>query len=260
MQVFIKADYDEMSKKAAEILAGEMKKKKNFVLGLATGSTPIGLYKELIRMNKEGSLDFSGVVTFNLDEYYGLEPAHPQSYRYFMNEQLFDHINIDKKNTFVPDGLAKEPERYCREYEKLIVDKGGIDLQVLGIGADGHIGFNEPGSSLGSRTRLKVLNEQTVQDNARFFENIGEVPGYAITMGVGTVMDARACLLVANGAKKAQVVASAVEGPVTAEITASVLQMHPRVFVVLDEPASGGLKRKDYYKHIEKMVGEFKPV
>ncbi len=255
MQVFIKKDYEEMSRKAAEIVAGEMRKKKDhFVLGLATGSTPLGLYKELIRMHRDEGLDFSKVTTFNLDEYCGLAPDHPQSYHYFMDENLFNHINIDKKNVHVPDGMAKDLEAHCQEYEKMIRDAGGIDLQVLGIGGDGHIAFNEPGSSLGSRTRVKTLTEETIEDNARFFKNIDEVPKYAITMGVGSVMEAKICLLLANGAKKAEVLAKAVEGPITAEITASMMQMHPRAIIVVDEEAGAKLKRKDYYRHVEKMV------
>ncbi|MCK4436398.1 glucosamine-6-phosphate deaminase [bacterium] len=259
MQVFIKKDYEEMSQKAAEIVVEEMGRKKDgFVLGLATGSTPVGLYKELIRMHKDEGLDFSRVTTFNLDEYCSLAPDHPQSYHYFMDDNLFNHINIDKKNVHVPDGMAKDLEAHCREYEKMIRDAGGIDLQVLGIGGDGHIAFNEPGSSLGSRTRVKTLTEETIKDNARFFKNIDEVPKYAITMGVGSVMEAKICLLLANGAKKAEVLAKAVEGPITAEITASVLQMHPNTMVVMDEAAGAKLKRKDYYKHVEKMTDALK--
>ena len=255
MEIFIKKDYQEMSRKGAEIVAEEMRKKpEGFVLGLATGSTPVGLYKELIRMNKEEGLDFSRVTTFNLDEYCGLAPDHEQSYHRFMDENLFNHINIDKKNVHVPDGLAPDPEAFCRDYEKMIVDAGGVDLQVLGIGSDGHIAFNEPGSSLGSRTRVKTLTPETIEDNARFFKTIDEVPKYAITMGVGTVMESRICLLVANGAKKAEVLARAVEGPITAEVTASMMQLHREAIIIVDEEAGAKLKRKDYYKHVEKMT------
>ncbi|NOX97192.1 MAG: glucosamine-6-phosphate deaminase [Nitrospirae bacterium] len=255
MEVFIEKDYEEISRKGAEIVAEEMKKKpENFVLGLATGSTPVGLYKELIRMHKEEGLDFSKVTTFNLDEYCGLAPDHEQSYHYFMDENLFNHINIDKKKVHVPDGMAEDPEAFCQEYEKMIVEAGGIDLQVLGIGGDGHIAFNEPGSSLGSRTRVKTLTQETIEDNARFFENIDNVPKYAITMGVGTIMEARICLLLANGAKKAEVLAKAVEGPITAEVTASMMQLHRQAIVIIDEEAGARLKRKDYYKHVEKMA------
>lgn len=258
MQVFIKKDYEGMSEKAAQIIAREMQKKPNFVLGLATGSTPLGLYKELMRMYKEKGLDFSKVTTFNLDEYYGLAPDHPQSYHYFMKGNLFKHINIKEENTHVPDGLVKDAETYCKEYEKMIVETGGIDLQVLGIGGDGHIAFNEPGSSLGSRTRIKTLTEQTIKANSRFFKNVEEVPKYALTMGVGTIMEARICLFLASGHQKAEVVTKALEGPVTAEVTASILQMHPQTIVILDEEAAVKLKRKDYYKYVEKMTDSFK--
>ena len=258
MQVFIKKDYEEMSRKAADILIAEMmKKKEKFVLGLATGNTPLGLYKEIIRRHKEEGLDFSKVITFNLDEYWGLAPDHSQSYRYFMNENLFNQINIKMENTHLPDGLAKDPQAFCEEYEKMIVEAGGIDLQVLGIGGDGHIGFNEPGSSLGSRTRIKTLTEQTIKDNSCFFKNIEEVPKYAITMGTGTITEARTCLFLASGIDKAEVVAKAIEGPITAEITASILQMHRRTIVILDEEVATKLKRKDYYKYAEKMSNLF---
>ncbi|PIW32520.1 MAG: glucosamine-6-phosphate deaminase [bacterium (Candidatus Ratteibacteria) CG_4_9_14_3_um_filter_41_21] len=259
MEIYIKKNYEEMSRKAAEIVAEEMRKRKNhFVLGLATGSTPIGLYKELIRMHQEEGLDFSRVITFNLDEYCGLSPDHEQSYHYFMFENFFKHINIDKKNIHIPDGMARDLDAHCREYEKMIADNRGIDLQVLGIGGDGHIAFNEPGSSLSSRTRVKTLTQQTVEDNSRFFKTIEEVPKYAITMGIGTIMEAKICLLLVNGDKKAEVFAKAVEGPMTTEVTASMLQTHPRTIAVVDEEAAAKLKRKDYYKHVEKMAGLLK--
>ncbi len=257
MQVLIRANYDEMSKEAAGYVSSEMRKKVKFVLGLATGSTPLGLYKELIRMHKEEGLDFSNVTTFNLDEYYGLSPTHEQSYSYFMWENLFKHVNIKKENVHIPDGLAKDVDKFCEEYEHMIEEAGGIDLQVLGIGSDGHIAFNEPISSLGSRTRLKTLTEETIKDNARFFKDESEVPRYAITMGVGTVFEARKTVLLASGAKKAEVVAKAIEGSVTASITASALQLHRDTIVVLDEEAAGKLKRKEYYKYVDKMVKEF---
>src|SRR4029078_11769993 len=177
--------------------------KPKCVLGLATGSTPLGLYRELIRLHRDEGLDFSRVVTFNLDEYVGLGPTHPQSYRYFMQSNLFDHINVDVRNTHVPDGRALDFESHCEQYERRIKEEGGIDLQVLGIGTDGHIAFNEPGSSLGSRTRLKTLTSETVADNARFFGSEREVPRLAITMGVGTILESRRCLLLAAGHNKA---------------------------------------------------------
>jgi len=258
MQVLIRANYEEMNKEAGRYVSSEMRKKKiKFILGLATGSTPLGLYKELIRMHKEDGLDFSNVSTFNLDEYYGLSPTHEQSYSYFMWENLFKHVNIKKENVHIPDGLAKDVDKYCEKYEAMIEEGGGIDLQVLGIGGDGHIGFNEPISSLGSRTRLKTLTEETIEDNARFFKNKAEVPRYAITMGVGTIFEAHKCILLASGLNKAEVVAKAIEGPVTADITASALQLHRDTIVVLDEEAASKLKRKEYYKYVDKMVKEF---
>ena len=258
MRVVIEEDYDAMSRKAAEIVAETVRRKPICVLGLATGSTPVGLYKELIRMNREEGLDFSNVTSFNLDEYYGLAPEHEQSYHYFMKTELFEHLNPRPKQTHVPNGLADDPESYCEQYEQLIRDAGGIDLQVLGIGGDGHIAFNEPGSSLGSRTRLKTLTEETIQDNSRFFATMDEVPRFAITMGVGTIFEARRCLLLASGFKKAKVVTLAIEGPITSQITASALQLHRDTIVVLDEDAACELERKDYYKHVERMRAELK--
>jgi glucosamine-6-phosphate deaminase len=250
MEVIIKKTYEEVSKEAGKIFKAALKKKPDLVLGLATGTTPLGLYKEMIRMHKEEKLDFSKVRTFNLDEYLGLAGDHVQSYRYFMDVNLFNHINIDKKNTHVPDGKAKDPVRFCEKYEQAIKDVGGVDVQVLGIGRDGHIGFNEPGSSLGSRTRVKTLTKETIEDNGRLFKNESEVPHYAITMGVGTVMDAKMCLLLANGWKKARPMADMIEGGVSQQCTASVLQLHRDVVVIIDEEAAWELRRKEYYKWV----------
>ena len=259
MRVIITKDYDEISSRAADIVEEEMQRnKRKFVLGLATGSTPVGLYKELIRRHKDKGLDFSRVITFNLDEYIGLDAGHTQSYRYFMDEQLFNHINIKRHNIHVPDGMAKDLEDYCIRYEKAITDAGGIDLQVLGIGRDGHIGFNEPSSSLGSRTRIKTLTEETIKDNARFFKNADEVPQYAVTMGVGTIMKARKSILLASGAKKAGVLAETVEGPITAQVTASALQIHPHATIICDIDAASKLKRRAYYEHVERMAQKLK--
>ena len=250
MEIIITETYDEMSKLAADILERQLLKKPNSVLGLATGSTPVGLYQDLVRRHREEGLDFSKVITFNLDEYLDLSPSHDQSYRYFMDHHLFQHINVDPKNIHVPYGHAEDVEEFCAWYENEMERAGGIDLQVLGIGGDGHIAFNEPGSSLGSRTRLKTLTRQTIEDNARFFDNKDEVPRFAITMGVGTIMEAKSIVLVANGKKKADIVAEAIEGPVTAQVSASVLQMHEEVTVLLDAEAGSKLKRADYYKWI----------
>jgi len=235
MRVIIVKDAEEMGRKAADLIAEEMKKKASFVLGLATGSTPLPLYKDLIRRNKAGEMDFSTVITFNLDEYVGLEPTHNQSYRYFMNENLFDHVNILKKNTHVPNGMAEDIDASCQEYEKMIDEIGGIDYQVLGIGGNGHIGFNEPGSSLGSLTRIKTLTGETISDNARFFEKKEDVPTQAITMGIGTIMKAKKVVLLANGANKADTIKAALEGSVTSICPASALQLHRFVDYVITE-------------------------
>lgn len=258
MRVIIEKDYDLMSKRAAKIISEQIREKPDSVLGLATGSTPIGTYKELIRMHKEEGLDFSRVTTFNLDEYYPLSPIHPQSYHYFMQKEFFDHINVDPEKIYIPDGLVKDIKAFCQWYEEEINNAGGIDIQLLGIGGDGHIGFNEPGSSLGSRTRIKTLNEQTIKDNARFFKKEENVPKYAITMGVGTIMESKRCLLLASESNKAEVLARAIEGPITAQITASILQMHKDLIVISDEEASSNLKNKKYYQHIEKLTEELK--
>ena len=211
MLVVIKKDYEDVSREAAKLIAELIHKKPNCVLGFATGSTPLGIYKELIRLHKEEGLDFSKVTTFNLDEYVGVPPEHDQSYHYFMWENLFKHINVDKRFVHIPHGMASDVEEFCEWYEKRINEVGGIDLQLLGIGANGHIAFNEPGSSLGSRTRIKTLDELTKRDNARFFEDHEQVPKYAITMGVGTIMDARHLLLLANGSNKADAIQATVE-------------------------------------------------
>ncbi len=256
MQVIIEDSYEQLSKAAAQEVAKTLNSKPNAVLGLATGSTPLGLYKELIRRHKEEGLDFSQVTTFNLDEYVGLPNDHPQSYHYFMNENLFKHINIPRQNVYIPSGTTDNYEAFCRWYEQRIADCGGIDLQLLGIGVDGHIAFNEPSSSLGSRTRIKTLTRQTIEDNARFFDESADIPIYAITMGVGTILEARTIMLLANGEHKAEAVAAAIEGPVTSMCTASALQLHRDVIFFLDRAAADKLKMREYYEWIrEKMPG-----
>ncbi|MCG3179958.1 MAG: Glucosamine-6-phosphate deaminase 1 [Phycisphaerae bacterium] len=242
MRVIVVKDKMEMGKRAAALIAEDMRKKRGpYVLGLATGSTPIPLYQELIRLHKSEGLDFSTCISFNLDEYVGLSGDHDQSYRYFMNTQLFDHVNINKKNTFVPDGMAKDVEAFCEQYEAMIDDVGGIDYQVLGIGANGHIGFNEPGSSLGSLTRIKTLTERTISDNARFFARKEDVPTLAITMGIGTIFKARKAVLLANGAGKADAIKASLEGPVASFCPASALQLHRWATYVVDEAAAAKL-------------------
>jgi len=239
MQVIIVGDKEEMGRRAAALIAEQMRRKPHFVLGLATGSTPLPLYQELVRLNKAGELDFSTTITFNLDEYVGLPPTHDQSYRRFMNVNLFDHININKAATHVPDGMAADPEAFCEAYEAMIDDVGGIDCQVLGIGSNGHIAFNEPGSSLASRTRVVGLTESTIKDNSRFFARMEDVPTRAISMGIGTILEAERIVMLAYGANKAEAVAKALEGPVTVSVPASALQMHDQVaWIVVADAAT----------------------
>ncbi|HMC57323.1 MAG TPA: glucosamine-6-phosphate deaminase [Gemmatimonadaceae bacterium] len=241
MLVILRKSYDDVSYEAARLVADRLRRKPNLVLGLATGGTPLGLYRALIDLHKKEGLDFSKVTTFNLDEYIGLPPSHEQSYRHFMNQSLFKHLNLDPRYTHVPDGMAPDIEAHCKWYEQRIRDVGGIDLQILGIGVNGHIAFNEPGSSLGSRTRIKTLSERTVRDNARFFSTLDDVPKYAITMGIGTIMEARELLILASGEQKAEAVKRAVEGPITATCPASICQMHQRAFFIIDEDARSKL-------------------
>ena len=250
MEIIIAESYEEMGRLAAQMIERQLLRKPSSVLGLATGSTPVSTYQAMVRKHKEEGLDFSKVISFNLDEYLDLPPSHSQSYRYFMDHNLFNHINIDPKNIHVPYGHAGEVEEFCEWYEGEIKRAGGVDVQLLGIGADGHIAFNEPGSSLGSRTRLKTLTKQTIDDNARFFDNPEEVPRFAITMGVGTILEAREIIMLANGEKKAEIVAQAIEGPITAQVSASALQMHRHVTVILDPAAGSKLQRADYYKWV----------
>jgi glucosamine-6-phosphate deaminase len=236
---------------AARMIADQVIRKPNSVLGLATGGTPVVCYRELIRLHREGKLDFSQVTSFNLDEYVGLPADHPQSYHTFMDENLFNHINVLKSNIHIPDGMTSDIAQFCSSYEESIRAAGGIDLQLLGIGTDGHIGFNEPGSSLASRTRLKTLCEQTLRDNARFFGSVDDVPQLSITMGVGTILDSRRCILLATGEKKAAAIRGAIEGPITSQNTASALQLHPEAIAILDQAAASWLNRAADYKHAE---------
>jgi len=251
MRVIVEPNAEQVAKTAAQFVAKIIRRRPKCVLGLATGSTPLGMYAELIRLHQHDGLDFSRVVTFNLDEYVGLGPNDSQSYRYFMNKNLFNRINVDPRNTHVPDGRALDFDAHCEQYERMIVDEGGIDLQVLGIGSDGHIAFNEPGSSLGSRTRLKTLTAETVSDNARFFAKLEDVPRLAVTMGVGTILESRQCLVLASGVNKAQAIRDTIEGPITAQVTASALQLHRSVVAVIDEAAASLLQRRSYYQEVE---------
>ena len=246
MEIIIQPTAEAATNVAARIIANLLQEKPDAVLGLATGSTPLLLYRELIAMK----LDWRKVRTFNLDEYIGISPEHPQSYHSFMWENLFRHVNIAKKNVHIPDGLATDIPKFCAKYERQIRVAGGIDLQLLGIGRDGHIGFNEPTSSLASRTRIKTLTRQTRKDNARFFGSEDQVPHHCITMGIGTIMEARQNLLLAFGDGKAHAIAEAVEGPITSLNPASVLQMHPTARVCLDAGAASLLSRADYYRGV----------
>lgn len=225
MLVEVFADYESISDRAAEVVTEQLRRKPDSVIGFATGGTPLGLYKRLIRNHNERGLDFSKMTTFNLDEYIGLPPTHPQSYHHFMWENLFNHINVSESRVYIPHGMSDDVDSFCAWYEQQIADAGGIDLQILGIGTNGHLAFNEPGSSLGSRTRIKTLTQKTVRDNARYFEEGETVPHQAITMGIGTIMDAETVLLLASGERKAQAIQNALEGPVTGMCPATVVQM-----------------------------------
>ena len=246
MEIIIQPSAEAATSVAARIIARLLQEKPNAVIGLATGSTPLRLYRELVAMN----LDWSGVTTFNLDEYVGLPSGHAQSYRQFMQEHLFRHVNIAAHNVHIPEGNAEDVPLSCADYERRIGEAGGIDLQVLGIGTDGHIGFNEPSSSLASRTRIKTLTPQTRRDNGRFFGSAEAVPKHVVTMGVGTIMEARQIVLLAFGESKSAAVAGAVEGALSASNPASILQMHPAARVCLDDAAASRLARADYYRWV----------
>lgn len=230
-------DYAQMSQMAAQIIADQVKEKPNCVLGLATGSSPVGTYKKLIEWYEQGELDFSDVSSVNLDEYRGLSADNDQSYRYFMNVNLFDHINIDKSRTNVPNGLEPDAEKACKDYDKIIEDMGGIDLQLLGLGHNGHIGFNEPADVFVKTTQCVDLQESTIEANKRFFEKVEDVPRQAYTMGIQSIMMAKKIVVVVSGADKADIVAKAFTGPVTPLVPASILQMHQDVTIVGDKDA-----------------------
>ena len=260
MLVILKRDNEEVNEQAAQLIAGAIKKKPSLTLGLATGNTMVGLYQHLVRLHKSGSLDFSRVVTFNLDEYLGLSASHPQSFHYFMHEHLFRHVNVPPHNIHIPDGsILGDYDAYSASYEQSIRTAGGIDLQLLGIGRNGHVGFNEPTSSLASRTRLKVLSRETLDDNTKFFAPGEESPRCAITMGIGTILEARKVLLLATGASKAAAVAKSIEGPITCAVSASALQLHTDVTFLLDEPAAAQLTQRDYYHRVLEMTALLTP-
>lgn len=242
MKLIIEKDYDNLSLKAAKIIAEAIQNKPNLVIGFATGSTPLGTYEELIRMHKEEGLDFSEVVTYNLDEYYGLSPDHPQSYSYFMFKNLFNHINVNRKNIHIPDGKAQDVDTYCVRYEEAIAEAGGIDIQITGIGHNGHIGFNEPAEELMLNTHLTDLTDSTIDANARFFEKREDVPVKAVTMGIGAIMKAKQILLLASGVGKAKIMAELLKKPViTTKVPASILNLHNNAVVILDRAAASNL-------------------
>src|SRR5438128_4506095 len=250
MEVIIQPTQEAAAKLVARIVARELRANPHLVLGLATGKTMECVYRHLVRLHKEEKLDFSLCSTFNLDEYVGLFPSDPNSYRHYMDHHLFRHVNFDPRNTHLPNGLAVDLDAECRRYEALIQRFGGMDLQLLGIGKAGHIGFNEPLSALRSRTRVKALTPTTLKQNAGSFGGEENMPRRAMTMGVGTIIEARRCLLLATGESKAEVIAQAVEGPITSMVTASALQLHPRCTVVVDEEAASKLKETNYYRWI----------
>lgn len=252
MKVVILKDAAAVARYGAAIFVKQIQQKPDSVLGLATGSTPVALYNELIAAHNNERVSFSQVRTFNLDEYLGVAGDHRQSYRHFMNTNLFDHLDIDKSNTAVPPGDAKNPIAACEIYEQDIADCGGIDIQLLGIGRNAHIGFNEPSSSLGSRTRVKTLTEETIEDNARFFAADEFQPHLSITMGIGTILESKQVVLLATGDNKAQAIADTVQGAITAQCPASALQLHPNAVIIIDEDAASLLKNKEFFKHIER--------
>lgn len=260
MRVVVLENADAVAQFAADFFVRQLKRKPNSVLGLATGSTPLGTYRKLIEAYQAGRVSFKDVTTFNLDEYFGLAPTHEQSYRRFMRESLFDHIDIDHSRTHVPLGTADDVDAETNAYEAAIEKAGGIDVQLLGIGTDGHIAFNEPGSSFASRTRLKTLTRRTRQDNARFFGSIDLVPKLALTMGIGSILEARQLLLLACGEGKAEAIAKSVEGPIAAICPGSALQLHRQAIVVLDKGAAKGLAQLEYYADCEMNLNELTKV
>lgn len=250
MEVLIRPTADDAARLTAEVIQRDLMRKPNLVLGLATGRTMEIVYGKLAEMHKKDKLDFSLARTFNLDEYIGLPPKNQGSYRYYMNKHLFNNVNIDLRNTHLPNGVAKDLGAEAANYEALIKEAGGVDLQLLGIGRSGHIGFNEPLSAFFSRTREKALTPTTIEQNQGLFKNPADMPRRAFTMGVGTILEAKKVVLLATGKEKASIIAKAVEGPVTSMISATALQLHPKTVVILDEDAASDLKEKDYYRWI----------
>ncbi len=259
MEVIIRPSADAAADLVAQIIARELRANPHLVLGLATGRTMEAVYARLVRLHREEELDFSLCRTFNLDEYVGLPPGDRHSYRHYMNHHLFLQVNIDLRNTHLPNGMVAELDAECQEYERRIARFGGINLQLLGLGRTGHLGFNEPLSALKSRTRVKALSPLTLEQNAPLFEDPGRMPRRAVTMGVGTILECQRCLLLATGTDKADIIARAVEGPITSMISATALQLHPRCTVVVDEAAAAGLKEAEYYRWIFDNEPEWEP-
>ena len=247
MEVIIQPKMEAATDLVARVIAKAVRENPRLVIGLATGRTMEAVYARLVQMHREEGLNFSNCRTFNLDEYVGLSGSHRDSYRHYMNHHLFRHVNIDLQNTHLPDGLAENLEMECANYEKLITKCGGIDLQLLGIGLNGHLGFNEPLSAFNSLTRVKTLSPVTREQNAGLFPSLEQVPNSAITMGVKTILDSRRCLLLATGEEKAEIVAKAIEGPITSMVSATALQLHPACTIILDEAAGSQLKELAYY-------------
>ncbi|MGH9949213.1 MAG: glucosamine-6-phosphate deaminase [Pyrinomonadaceae bacterium] len=256
MLIIIKPTQEQANIQAARIVANQIRKKPRSVLGLATGKSPLGLYNELIRMHREDGLDFSEVTTFNLDEYVGIERDHPHSFYRQIHTNFLDNINIKSDNVHIPDGNAANIEKTCNDYENAIREAGEIDIQILGIGRTGHIGFNEPTSSLASRTRLKTLSDETIRDNSKLGNDIPQV---AITMGIGSILEAKRMLLLAFGSSKTDAVVKAIEGPVTSSVSASALQMHADVTVFLDDDAAAGLAHRAYYHRVVEQTAKYAP-
>ena len=242
--------------RTAEIISETISRKPSAVLGLATGGTMVPVYRRLLEICRETDLSFCKVTTFNLDEYVGLAPEHPASYHAYMRDVLFDHVDIDLAKTHLPRGDADNPAVEAERYEDIIESVGGVDLQLLGIGQNGHIGFNEPTSSLASRTRVKTLTGSTIAANRPYFDDEATLPKYALTMGVGTILEARHCVMLATGSNKAEAVLAAVEGPVSAVCPASALQLHPKATIILDKAAASKLTLLDYYQHVHPEGGK----
>ena len=256
MLVIIHPNKEAASIQAAKLVADQVRRKPDSILGLSTGNTPLATYTELIRMYGDEDLDFSNVTTFNLDEYFGISREHPQSFYFQIHKNFLDNVNVRPDRTHIPDGTSTDIAKTCAEYEDAIQRSGGIDLQILGIGRTGHIGFNEPTSSLASRTRLKTLADETINDNSKVS---GDIPQVAITMGIGTILEAKKILLLAFGDAKATAVVKAIEGPITSSCSASALQMHGDVRFILDEEAARELRHRSYYDRVVDQTKKYAP-